>query len=293
LDLLPVTDKAPNILLVGAKGSGKTTVLQHIVYRRSGAGQLLIFDSHDHPAKWPAGHVIGNGRNYQNNWKAAMALVNQLQKRYEAYSIGATREGQFEPVWNVIDEFTQLPKVFKKQGLDVQEYSLPLLTEGRKVGLNVIWGIHSDRAKYLGLEGAMDLKECFDAIVYLQNNVDTGERWAEIDFGQGRDKARRYRLPGPFTMNAQPAQLGTGGDVDTDQAQPVWHVAPETESVDVEPGRPTDEEQAIIFHYVDLRDNDRHNFSYNEVARRALGSAGGWQVKRIKETLEKFGIEAI
>jgi hypothetical protein len=48
-------------------------MLQHIVYRRAGTGQLLIFDSHDHPARWPAGHVIGNGRNYQNIWKAAMA----------------------------------------------------------------------------------------------------------------------------------------------------------------------------------------------------------------------------
>jgi hypothetical protein len=97
-------------------------------------------------------------------------------------------------------------------------------------------------------------------------------------------------------MNAQPAQLESGSAsaaVDTDQDQPVWHVAPEAESVEVGPPQPTDEEQAIIFHYVDLRDNDRKNFSYNEVARPALGAAGGWQTQKIKDTLQKFGIEPL
>jgi hypothetical protein len=89
-----------------------------------------------------------------------------------------------------------LPKVFKRQSLDIQKYSIPLLTEGRKVGLNVIWGIHSGRAKYLGLEGSKDLVESFDLVIHLRKNTETGERWAEYDFGEGIDKTKCYRLPG-------------------------------------------------------------------------------------------------
>ena len=78
--LLDEIERLPNILIVGGKGTGKTTLMQWLAYRRQQLGRVLVFDSHDHPAKWtgPKVAVVGNGRDYQGIWEAMLALVGKL-----------------------------------------------------------------------------------------------------------------------------------------------------------------------------------------------------------------------
>jgi len=197
--LMHELQNADNILVVGAKGTGKTSLLQHIEHIRRQYGKIIVLDSHAQPSQWQ-GDVIGIGRQYETIKTAMVNLTNRLHGRYQRWAKG---ESTFEPIHTFIDEFTLLPDALKQADYDVQQYSIPALTEGRKVRMNCIWGIHSDRVKAMGLEGKGDIKECFDAVVYLKHNAQTDERYALVDFGDGVDKDTRYAHPGPFVIHGQ------------------------------------------------------------------------------------------
>jgi len=180
----------PNLLVIGGKGTGKTTLLQHIEAQRIQAGhRIIILDSHSQPGKW-LGSVTGAARDYQLIKMAMIAIVQLMHERYEAFSSG---QSHFESVTVFIDEFTLLPDKVASLGYDITEFSKPVLTEGRKVGLNLILAGHSDRVASLGLKGAGDLVECFDAKLHLKNVK--GERFALVDFGEGIAQERYTYQP--------------------------------------------------------------------------------------------------
>lgn len=216
LPLLPALQQCDNILVVGGKGTGKTTLMQWIEAQRAANAKTIVLDSHARPSQWK-GHIIGIGRQYEAIKDAMIGLTNKLKERYDSPEY-ANGTDSFEPINTFIDEFTLLPKALKTLDYNVQSYSLPALTEGRKVGINCVWGIHSDKVKAMGLEGASDIKECFDAIVYLKNVQ--GERYAICDFGEGKRKDVKYMHPGPFASSPQqPLQIAAQTDV-IDQARP-------------------------------------------------------------------------
>lgn len=198
--LLPSLERCDNILVVGKKGSGKTSLLQHLEAARLQTGKTVVLDSHAQPAQW-RGHVIGIGRKYAAIRDAMILLTERMHKRFEKWSAGTS---QFVPVSTIIDEFTLLPQFLRETGYNVQNYSMPALTEGRKVQMSCVWGVHSDKVKALGLEGASDLKECFDAVVYLRYDASTNERYAMVDWMNGDGmQSQRYAHPGPFVVHGQ------------------------------------------------------------------------------------------
>lgn len=279
-DLLGVIAHMPNILIVGGKGTGKTTLMQWLAYRRAQSGKVLVFDSHDHPAKWPGADVIGNGRDYERIWEGMLALVGKLDLRYRDFSTGRRMTGEFGRIDNFIDEFTLLPKTLKDRlEANVQEYSWPLLTEGRKVDMNVVWGTHSDKVEALGLKGASDLKECFDAVVYLKNvNQD---RYAMVDFGEGKN-GLKYRLPGPFAFVAQPEPLPAG--VEEIQPESVF-----VESAPVAPPEgPTDEDHAIMVAYYQAQQENGGKVVLKQVCEKLGWKPGGMQYDKIRAAMRKW-----
>ena len=191
VELMPTIREMENILIVGGKGCGKTTLLQHLEVERIPSGKTIALDSHAVPGQW-AGQSIGSGRAYGLIKNAMMSLISLMDERHKKRTAGVEN---FTAITTIIDEFTLLPKLLKKINYDVQEYSFPMLTEGRKVDMSLCWGIHSGGAKSMGLEGAADLKECFDVIVYLKKVK--GFYYAICDFGEGKED-RKYALPGPF-----------------------------------------------------------------------------------------------
>lgn len=207
--LLPALEKCDNILVVGGKGTGKTTLMQWIEQQRAARAKTIVLDSHARPSQWQ-GHIVGIGRQYEAIKGAMVRLTNTLKSRYDSPEY-AKGEDAFETIDTFIDEFTLLPKALKDIGYNVQSYSIPALTEGRKVNINCVWGIHSDKVTAMGLEGASDIKECFDAIVYLKNVQ--GERYAICDFGEGKQKDVRYIHPGPFQRSQNIHQIAASTDV--------------------------------------------------------------------------------
>lgn len=280
--LLPAIRDCDNVLIVGGKGSGKTTLLQWIEAERLQVGQTIALDSHAIPGQW-AGQYVGAGRKYTMIKNAMIALVDKMDKRHEKRTQGETN---FEPVHTMIDEFTLLPGYLKQADYEVQNYSFPMLTEGRKVEMNCLWGSHSDRAKPLGFEGMADLKECFDAIIYLKRV--RGDFYALVDFGEGKENTR-YALPGPFVrpgQNVQSPPTVTTGETDT--APLTFIVSPDP---DPDPGAPTPSEMAAIEAFVNVRDSGK--FSWRKATQAAYGSGkfGDGPNQNLRATLDKFGID--
>lgn len=284
--LLPSIQNLDNILIVGGKGTGKTTLLQHLEAQRVHQGKVIVLDTHAQPAKW-RGTVVGIGRNYKLIKNAMISIVNLLDNRYKSY---ATGQSNFEPINTFIDEFTMLPKLLKETlDYNVQEYSFQILTEGRKVAINALWGIHSDRAKALGFEGMSDLKECFDAIVYLRKVK--GEYYALVDWGEGVEKDVKYQLPGPFVIEGRAEPVTNDGvPILAEPTGDVWNFSGPAEAEDPEP-EPSEEESQAIAGYLDTHNGGE--FSWNKATQAAFGEGkfGKNYTDKLKRILDKFSVD--
>lgn len=284
-ELLPAIRGMQNILIIGGTRTGKTTLMQWLETERATDGQTIALDSHAVPGQW-AGQSIGAGREYGMIKNAMIALVNKMDSRHKERTAG---KSQFELIHQFIDEFTLLPGYLKKAGYDVQDYSFPLLTEGRKVGMNCLWGTHSKRAKQLGLEGATDLQECFDVVVYLKKVK--GEYYAICDFGEG-DEDQKYTLPGPFHQTQSLPAPAIAHQPKEIEAPPVAPADMAFVVKDPEPNRSTDEEMKAIESFVSARDSG-DTFYWKDATQLAfgVGKFGKNYTLKLKRILDKFAID--
>jgi len=262
--LLPAIKKCENLLIVGGKGSGKTTLLQWIEAERLQDGQTIALDSHAVPGQW-IGQYVGAGRKYAMIKNAMISLVDRMDERHKERTRGRKI---FKPIHTFIDEFTLLPGYLKQADYEVQNYSFPMLTEGRKVEMTCLWGTHSDRAKPLGFEGIADLKECFDAIVYLKKVQD--EYYALVDFGEGK-QSTRFTLPGPFIRPAI-----------NNASQQVINNRP----------RPNEIEMKVFQAWREMMKSDRQ--SWNQLHHLVSGTttnSNPRQREKYKSLFEKYGVD--
>lgn len=272
--LLPAIANCDNVLIVGGRGSGKTTLLRHLEIERLQRGQTIALDSHAVPGQW-SGQYVGAGRKYATIKSAMIALIDKMDSRHNERTRGCD---SFKAIHTIIDEFTLLPGFLKKAAdYNIQDYSFPMLTEGRKVEMTCLWGTHSDRAKPLGFEGVTDLKECFDVLVYLKKVK--GNYYAICDFGEGKEDIR-YTLPVPFATTTQNIQsLPATTTTITPRIRP--------SVLDMPMARPpTAHEQAVL-------DAAQQATSFNGLHHLVSGTqtnVSSNQIEKYKGILQKFGV---
>ncbi len=252
VDLLTALDGVQRGLIVGASNSGKTTLLQWLVYRRRQVSKVVVIDPHGWPGKWGGCYVIGTGRNYHDIGLALAALVQIMTRRYDEIGRGVVREGQHPGITILIDEWRA---IVQQLGKPASEAIKSLLTESRKAAFSVFVASHSDRARPLGLEGEYDLKDGFALVRLL---LVEGQRQATLNLGDGDQPAA---LPGPFVL---PAESEAGPPLE----------------LDLTPKPTSQEAQILALHQA--------GHSLSEIARQVYGSKGGKQINQIKEVLERF-----
>ncbi len=177
-DLIPLILKARRSLTKGKTDAGKTTLLLAIASYSKG---VIVIDPHAYPDKWSSHcQVIGGGRNFPEIYARLNWLYGTLDSRYTELASGKVKESQFDTITLLCDEVMDVIE----ECPDCKVFFRKLVTQGRKVNIDVHLGSHSLLVKALGLEGLGDVRENF-LFVRLYFSQITGLRSATIDDGEG------------------------------------------------------------------------------------------------------------
>lgn len=222
--ILPELVQRQRVLIVGASDSGKTTLLRHLIDAK---GNCLVIDPHGTPPKWGKAKHIGQGRDYKAIGASLTWLIREMDKRYEQLGTGEVKERTHDQVTVIIDEWRAIVKHVKTAGEQIST----LLTEGRKVNLDLIVATHSQMVKALGIEGEGDLRKGFTVVNLSGGNGEPHRATLSTNAGDPVE----YALPGPYneqTFNEQIAVKLLPAEVETmERAGTILdlNVAPETE----------------------------------------------------------------
>jgi len=241
-------------LIVGGSGSGKTTVLQHMIGQRE--GQTIVIDPHDDGVTWPDHcQVVAGAQNYQEAEQAILWVVEEIQRRYTERHDRGTQPDGFEMLTLVIDEWRELVLF---GGKELPEGMKKALTAGRKVRMCLILAGHSERVRALGIREEGDLIGGF-SVIRLQGGA--GKPYsATLDVGQGEIPVV---LPGPFVPGIPAPATRPMLELGNDQL-------PQT----------AQETQIIGLHQA--------GHSISRIGKEVYGNRGGWQSDRVREVLKKF-----
>lgn len=163
-------DRGPmNILVAGAKGSGKTVVLRTILVRRAPRiDACLSIDSHASPDKWPCS-VVGGGLDYPAIDSALRNMSADMRLRFVQLRDGEVKEGAFPNRYYVGDEWLSVSAELsgKDGAVHAGKMLIERLVNGRKVNDAIMAAAQNDTVDALGIQGNASIKACFDYIVYL------------------------------------------------------------------------------------------------------------------------------
>jgi hypothetical protein len=167
------------LLIVGGSGTGKTSLLLHIAQQRQVLGDLIILDSNGKKGKWGAYPVVGLGYDHQAIKDELLRLNEILKTRFNEYAFGNIEEREHPLITIIADEWHIISTEIK----EIADLIRPILTQGRKLSLDLIVGSNGATAKSLGLSGEMDLVNNFEAVLRLSKVKDA--RLVAVDFGEG------------------------------------------------------------------------------------------------------------
>ena len=296
--IMPVIKKLSRLLIQGASGAGKSTLIHWLEQEKINAGyRVLVIDTNATPRQW-LGEMRGQGGNWPEVVMALKAVSQLVRGRVRERS--ATGKEDFPPVLNLIDEFTDVPPNVKMLGYNLRDdYTVPCLTQTRKVKVGIIWGVHSMTVKTLGLDGQGEIRNSFEAIIRIHVKHHEGQitdRWATIEWPGDSEKIKererqQYLLPGPFAVQAKQAALQPELTQIATAEQPQQTIL--DLSVASESEQPDSVEKAVAETWHRTHNQSECYREYHELTHgeKFTGSVNGDKLKVIKAILATWGVD--
>jgi Cdc6-like AAA superfamily ATPase len=191
IDLVEALAETPCALIHGTRGTGKTTLLQHVIRRRK--HKVVVFDIKPIGENdWLHAQVFGRNMNFEEIDQELDNLVELLHNRI--------KNASYEPLLIIADEWWLVPKTIP----NATQRLFKILVSGRTAGMDVFVCGHSLRVKGLDIEGESDL---LDGFVKVHLSKVRHQIRATIDFGDGPVKAQH---PGPIRKRNQLSTFEAG-----------------------------------------------------------------------------------
>ena len=286
---------AGRFIVFGSMDSGKTTLakwtvqyaIQEIV--RNQGGRVFIIDPHAPKVVWGDSlTVIGAGMDYRSIRAFLDHVKNDIKARYEAGcgDDSAPLPEPFKPNFIICEEWTGVVAELKSKKQWTDEDNRMFYMDSRKAGWGYLLVAHEKTVGALGLTGMGNLLAGVEYFVTLNKNAITCEHSATLG-SSIRDKAA-YDLITPGAFNGRMYYSDAQAESERSKTYKYLALAPpppaEDESIlglDVEPE--PDEKQAAILEVFDGGET-----VVSKIARIALGSKGGPQSKKVRETILNF-----
>ncbi|NJL06683.1 MAG: hypothetical protein HC911_17630 [Chloroflexaceae bacterium] len=142
--------RAPNLIVVGDPGAGKTTFVRALLSGFAQQGAVVVIDPHATANDWgiPA---VGAGGDYAAVEACLCAFGHELKHRYRTL----TPTNRPQPLTIAIDE---VPAIVLHRKAAWRSVYPSLVFEGRKVGIRTIVIAQSEQVTPLGLDGLGDVR---------------------------------------------------------------------------------------------------------------------------------------
>ncbi|MBD2040183.1 type IV secretory system conjugative DNA transfer family protein [Microcoleus sp. FACHB-672] len=144
-----------NTLIVGASGTGKSTIAKAVA-RRLG-GRVTVLDPHHKKRDWGELPVIGGGRDFKAIDAYLAAQIEEMDHRYKMRNLGIE---DFPMCSTIIDEAPAIAANCDNW----RPYIRATAREARKVLLPAIILAQDENAKTLDIEGEAAMREGFDRL---------------------------------------------------------------------------------------------------------------------------------
>jgi hypothetical protein len=286
---------AGRFIVFGSMDSGKTTLakwtvqyaIQEIV--KSQGGRVFIIDPHAPKVVWGDSlTVIGAGMDYRSIRAFLDYVKSDIKSRYEAGcgNDSAPLPEPYRPNFIICEEWTGVVAELKSNKQWTDDDNRMFYMDSRKAGWGYLLVAHEKTVGALGLTGMGNLLAGVEYFVTLDKNAITDEYSATL--GSSFKDKNTYDLITPGAFNGRMYYNDVQVENERSKTNKYLALAPpppaEEESIldlDVEPE--PDEKQAAILEFFDSGET-----IVSKIATAALGSKGGPQSKKVRETVLEF-----
>lgn len=261
-DIIAVLVDIQRLMILGVSGSGKSSLLRHVVAAKLRAGiKIILIDPHGARPKWGLQiDAVGFGERWEEIIEVFERLEWEHTRRIRLIEQGHPERG-FPIVTVVIEELQAIVEYFqnnKTAEFDVGYYIRMFLTRTRKTGIDIIVATQAKGVRATGLEG----------------------------FSENRDAFLTAKTQGHDGKNHRVLFPGDDGEMVEYAPPPLW---PDTRPVGVQPHSildlpvaPTADERRVV-------ELAAQGASKNEICRQVWGGKNATRYADIETILAKFG----